>query len=276
MEWKDKIIDFVVQKGPGLVGKVIVVGLIAIAGFMAARWLSRTVVAWLKKKEFEPPVRMLVGRIMFVLVLAFAALIAAGTLGVEVMPLVAGLGVAGVGISLATQGVLSNLVAGLIIIFTKPFRVGEYIDVIGEFGQVETIELMCTKLAQPDKSTVIIPNRKIVGEVLQNYGTIRQLSLSVGVSYDSNIPEVFATVREVLKNNPRVLKELTPGIGIASLGDSAINIAVKPWTTVGDFGPAGTEIYENLLQRFREKNIGIPFPQREIRVLNGQGEKLPT
>ncbi len=276
MEWKDKVIDFVVQKGPGLVSTVFIVTLIAIGGFIAARRLSNVLVAWLTKKEFEPPVRMLIGRIIFMLVMALAMLIAAQTLGIEVMPLVAGLGVAGVGVSLATQGVLSNLVSGLIIIFTKPFRVGEYIDIIGEYGQVEKIELMSTTLAQPDKSRVIIPNRKIVGEVLQNYGTIRQLNLSVGVSYDANIPEVFATIREVLKNNPRVLKEIAPGLGISALNDSSVNIVVKPWTSVGDFGPAGTEIYESILQRFREKNIQIPFPQREIRVLNGHSEKLPA
>jgi small conductance mechanosensitive channel len=148
--------------------------------------------------------------------------------------------------------------------------------VIGEYGQVEAIELMTTTLGQGDKSRVIIPNRKIVGEVLQNYGLIRQLSLTVGVAYDANIPEVFATIREVLKDNPRVLKDITPGVGIASLGDSAINIAVKPWTSVSDFGPAGTEIYESLIQKFREKNIQIPFPQREIRLLNGHEEKPAT
>src|SRR5688572_1744978 len=170
MEWKDKVIDFVVQKGPGLVSTFVVVTLIAIGGFIAARRLSNILVGWLTRKEFEPPVRMLMGRIVFMLVMALAMLIAAQTLGIEVMPLVAGLGVAGVGVSLATQGVLSNLVSGLIIIFTKPFRVGEYIDIIGEYGQVEKIELMSTTLAQPDKSRVMIPNRKIVGEVLQNYG----------------------------------------------------------------------------------------------------------
>jgi len=110
--------------------------------------------------------------------------------------------------------------------------------------------------------------------VLHNYGRIRQLDLKVGVSYDSNLAEVSATIREVLKNNPRVMKELAPGVGIAALEDSQITMAVKPWTTVDDFGPAGTEIYEALLQKFRERNISIPFPQRELRILNGNGVKV--
>lgn len=275
MEWKEKIIDFVVQKGPGMVGTVIIVALIAIGGFMAARRLSNMLVGWLTRKEFEPPVRMLVGRIAFILVLALAALIAAQTVGIEVMPLVAGLGVAGVGISFAMQGVLSNLVAGLIIIFTKPYRVGEYIDIIGEFGQVQAIDLMSTTLAQPDKSRVIIPNRKIVGEVLQNYGTIRQHNLPIGVAYASNIPEVMATIREVLNDNARILKEIPPIVGIAGFGDSSINLFVRFWTSITDFGLAGTEVYQGIIDRFREKNIQIPFPQREIRMLNGHDEQPP-
>jgi small conductance mechanosensitive channel len=220
---------------------------------------------------------MLATRLLFILMLVFAVVIAADNLGFEIMPLLAGAGVLGVGVSLAAQGVLGNMVAGLTIIFTKPFRVGEYVDVIGEYGQVDKIELMSTTLAHGDRSRVIIPNRKIVGEVMHNYGTIRQLDLKVGVSYDSNLADVTATVREVLKDNPRVLKEITPGIGIASLEDSCISIAIKPWVGVADFGPAGTEIYQALIEKFRQRNISMPFPQREIRVLNGSaGQTLPA
>src|SRR5437764_11977397 len=94
-------------------------------------------------------------------------------------PVIASIGVAGVGVGLATQGVLSNVVAGLTIIFTKPFRVGEYIEILGEHGQVTAIELFSTTLLHPDRSRVVIPNRRIVGDVLHNYGPVRQLDLSV-------------------------------------------------------------------------------------------------
>lgn len=274
MEWKDKVIEFLIQNGPVYLWKGTAAALTLLAGYIAGRWLSKRLLNLLTSRGFEPPVRMLAGRLVFIGVLAFAAVIAASNLGFNVMALLTGVGVLGVGISLASQGVLSNVVAGLIIIFTKPFRVGEYIDIIGEYGLVERIELMSTTLAQPDRSRVVIPNRKIVGEVLQNYGTIRQLDLKVGVSYDSNLAEVTATIRDVLKNNARVMKEIAPGIGIASLDDSCITMAIKPWTSVTDFGPAGTEIYQALIEKFRERNISIPFPQREIRVLNGNGAKV--
>lgn len=269
MEWKDKAIEFLIQNGPVYLFAAAKAGGILFAGFLAGRWLSRRVMSLLTKRGFEPPVRMLASRFALLMMLAFAAVIALSNLGFEITALLTGLGVLGVGVSLATQGVLSNIVAGLTIIFTKPFRVGEYVDVIGEYGQVDKIELMSTTLAHGDRSRVIIPNRKMVGEVMHNYGTIRQLDLKVGVSYDSNLSEVTAIVREVLKDNPRIMKELTPGVGVASLDDSCITISVKPWTSVADYGPAGSEIYQSLVEKFQARKISIPFPQREIRFLNG-------
>jgi small conductance mechanosensitive channel len=277
MEWKDKAIEFLIQHGPVYFWATVRAGAILAVGFVAGRWLSKRAMKLMTNRGFEPPIRMLASRVVFLLIMAFTLVVALNNIGFEVTPLVASLGVLGVGVSLAAQGVLGNIVAGLTIIFTKPFRVGEYVDVIGEYGQVDKIELMATTLAHADRSRVIIPNRKIVGEVLHNYGTIRQLDLKLGVSYDANLAEVTAIVREVLKDNPRVMKELAPGVGIASLDDSCITISVKPWTAVGDYGPAGSEIYQALVEKFRQRNISIPFPQREIRILNGSpGQKIPA
>ena len=215
----------------------------------------------------EPPVKMLISRIVRILVVGFALVTALATAGVNVLTLVAGIGVAGVGVGLAMQGVLSNLFAGLTIIFTKPFRVGDYVQLVGVEGQVKHIELFSTKLEHADLSRVVIPNRKIVGEILHNYGQIRQLDLVVGVGYRSNLNEVLTIVQEILAKNPRVLKTPAPVIGVGSLADSSINIAVKPWTSLADFGPSGGEIYQAIIDGFRAKQIEIPFPQREVRML---------
>jgi len=267
---QEKAVTYLIDNGPKLAGAILII----VAGLLAARWTGQLIMRWLSKKELEPPVRMLITRLTKLLVLAFALVIALGTMGVNMMAAVTGIGVAGVGVSLAMQGVLSNLVAGLTIIFTKPFRVGEYVEMVGVQGQVEMIELFTTTLAHPDRSKVVIPNRKIVGEVLHNYGTIRQLDLSVGVAYNTNLPDTVAMVRDILKQNPRVLKELTPGVGVSMLADSSINIAVKPWVKVSDYGAAGAEIYQAIVERFRASRVEIPCPQREVRVLNGQSTKV--
>ena len=267
MDWKDTIAKYLAEKGFSLLGAM----LVTIVGLFVAHWAGKLMFNWLSRRQMEPPLRMLLTRVAKLLIIALAMLIAVGTLGFQIMPLVAGLSVVGVGVGLAMQGVLGNLVAGLVIIFTKPFRVGEYVEIIGVQGQVDTIELFSTVLLHPDRSRLVIPNRKIVGEVLHNFGTIRQLSLTVGVGYDTNIPATLALVREILSKNPRVLKELAPGVGVTMLADSSVNIAIAPWVTVGDFGAARGEIYQAVLERFREAGISIPFPQREIRVLNGDG-----
>src|SRR5207244_3477848 len=213
MEWKTKILDFILLHGPALLGAVVML----VAGVIAAGWVGKFVERWLQRKQLEPPVRMLIGRIARLVIMALALVMALDTLGFKVTAVLAGIGVAGVGIGLAMQGVLSNVVAGLTIIFTKPFRVGEYIDLLGEEGVVDRVELFTTTLLHADRSRVIIPNRKIVGEVLHNYGTIRQLNLTVGVAYNSNLTETLAAVREVLSRNSRVLKDPAPVVGVTML-----------------------------------------------------------
>ena len=262
---KNHIIKFLTDYGFQIIGALIIL----VLGGMVARWVGRVAGRFFEKKQVELPMRTLAVRVIRLLVLGLAVVLALDKFGVPIAPLVAGIGVAGVGIGLAMQGVLGNLVAGLTIIFTKPFRVGEYIELIGVHGQVTNVELFTTTLLHPDRSRVIIPNRKIVGEVLHNYGVIRQLDLSVGVAYGADINEVLTVVRNILANNPRVLKDPAPGAGIASLGDCAVMIAIRPWTSLADFGPAGGEIIRAVLEEFRAKGIEIPFPQREIRVLEG-------
>jgi len=272
MGWQDRIANYVEHHGPALLSAV----LILVAAFFVSRWLGRLAMSGLSHKELqlEPPVRLLLARIVRLAVILLAVVIAAGTAGIDVTALVASIGVAGLGVGLATQGVLSNVVADLTIIFTKPFRVGEYIEMLGTQGQVTAIELFTTTLLHSDRSLVVIPNRKIVGEILHNYGTIRQLDISVGVGYGTNITEALAVVREILSRNQRVLKEPNPAVGVTSLGDSSVFLAIKPWVAVTDFGPAGAEINLAVLEAFRLKGIEIPFPQREIRVLNP--EIVPT
>jgi small conductance mechanosensitive channel len=265
---KDRLANYVENHGPALLGAI----LILVAGIFVARWVGKLAMHWLSRKELqlEPPVRMLIVRLLRLLVFVFALVIAAGTAGVDVTALVASIGVAGLGVGLAMQGVLSNVVAGLTIIFTKPFRVGEYIELLGTHGLVSTIELFSTTLQHPDRSRVVIPNRKIVGEILHNYGTIRQLDLLVGVGYSTNISEALAAAREILSRNPRVLKDPAPGVGVKGLGDSSVNIAIKPWVAVSDYGAAVAELNQAILEEFRLRRIEIPFPQREIRFLNAE------
>jgi small conductance mechanosensitive channel len=267
MTWIDKVKELLVVYGFKLAGAAAVV----LIGFVIAGYVGRFLNAWLMKFELQPPVRNLGVRLARLVVIVLAVIIALPMLGVEMTPLIAGLGVAGVGVGLAMQGLLGDIVAGLTIIFTKPFIVGHYIRVIGEFGEVIDIALFRTTLRHEDESRIVIPNRKIAGEVLHNYGSIRQHQLSVGVAYGSDLRRVIAAAKGVLAGNPRVLKEPAARVGVSSLGDSAIVVAVKPWTKVTDYEAAGPELYFGILEAFRAEGIVIPYPQREVRLLGGDG-----
>src|SRR5438552_1300141 len=144
---KDTLIDLAIRFGP----KLLVAILILSAGVFAARWAGKGVLKALQRFDLEPPTRMLLTRVLRILVVLAFAVLALQNLGVELLPLIAGLGVAGAGIALAMQGVLSNAAAGLTIIFTKPYRVGEFIAVAGVEGQVQTITLFSTTLTHPDR-----------------------------------------------------------------------------------------------------------------------------
>jgi small conductance mechanosensitive channel len=261
---KEKLIDLTIQFGP----KVLAALLIMLVGVFVARWIAGIIRRWLEKLELEPPVKQLLVRLVYVVVLLGFLLLAVSNLGFELLPLVAGLGVAGAGVAFAMQGVLGNLFAGLTIIFTKPFRVGDYVSMVGVEGRVETIELFTTKLSHPDLSKVVVPNRKIVGEIMHNYGQIRQLDVVVGVAYGTDLNAALAAVNHVLTTTERVLKEPSPVVRVSLLADSSINIAVKPWVPVLDYGLAIGEVNKAVVEEFRKRNISIPFPQREVRLLN--------
>src|SRR5262249_32726786 len=153
------------------------------------------------------PIRLLITRLVWALCMLLFVILALQNIGVELLPLIAGLSVIGAGVALATQGVLSNAVAGLTIIFAKPFHVGEYIAIAGVEGVVDSITLFNTTLSHIDRSRVVVPNRKVVGEILHNYGRIRQLEVTVGVAYDTDLPLLMGLIDQVLQGNARVLKD---------------------------------------------------------------------
>jgi small conductance mechanosensitive channel len=260
---KGTLIDLAIRFGPKLLAAI----LIMTAGVFIAGWVGKALLKGLHRFELEPPMRMLFTRIARILIVLAFSILALQNLGVELLPLIAGLGVAGAGIALAMQGVLSNVVAGLTIIFTKPYRVGEYIAVVGVEGRVSTISLFSTTLLHTDHSRVVVPNRKVVGEILQNFGKIRQASVTVGIAYESDLRAALTIIAELVKSNSRVLADPSPIIQAVTLADSAIEISLKPWVAVADYTAVVGELNLSLVEELRRQGIGIPYPQREIRML---------
>jgi len=257
-------IEMGIQFGP----RLLVATLILIAGFFAARWAGRALVRAVAKFKLEPPVVALVERAAQLLVLGLFVIMALQNLGVELLPLIAGLGIAGAGVALAMQGVLGNMVAGLTIIFSRPFRVGDYISIVKEEGEVLEIKLFSTTLGHSDLSRVVIPNRKIVGEILHNFGMIKQLKIGMGVASPADVPRALAAVNDVLGRQPRVLKDPAPVFAVSSVVDNGIRINVGPWVAGADTGLVEGELYHALIEEFRARQIDLGL-HRELRLVNG-------
>jgi len=259
-------LDMAVRFGP----KLIVAVLILCAGYVVGRWAGRILENLLVRLNLEAPVRSLLVRVARVLVFGLFAIMALQNLGVELLPLIAGLGVVGAGVALAMQGILGNVAAGLTIIFTRPFHVGDYISIAKEEGEILDISIFSTTLGHTDRSRVVIPNRKIVGEILHNCGRMRQLNIAVGVSYGTDVAMALGLVEEILRANPRVLQDPAPVFGVAQLGESGVTLSVAPWVSVPDYTAASSELNRAVLETFRARGIDIPFPQREVRTLEGK------
>jgi small conductance mechanosensitive channel len=247
----EQLLGIAVTYGP----RTLVAVLMLLAGYFAGQWAGRVAGRSIERYGIEPPVRALLESAARILVFGLFVIMALQNIGVELLPLVAGLGVAGAAIALAMQGVLGNIAAGLTIIFSKPFRVGDYVSIVGVHGEVLDIRLSSTTLGHADLSRVVVPNRKIVGEILHNHGRIRQLAIEVGVPYEADVEDAIDTAQAVLRANPRVLRDPVPGVGIARLGDTGVTLSITPWVAVNDYGAAGGEINQALLQAFRNRKI---------------------
>ncbi len=262
---KELVIDLAIRYGFQVLGALVILAVGAILG----RWLGGLVDQRLRARAMEPPMRLLITRVLRIVVMLFAVVVALDKFGFQIAPLVAGIGVAGLGIGIALQGVLSNVVAGLSIIFTKPFRVGEYIEIAGVRGDVASIELFSTTLLHPDRSRVIIPNRKLVGEILHNFGTMRQLHLTVTVPLVADVGAAVTAATEVVTRNTRVLKDPAPLVGITQIGDGGIKIGVDPWVRVVDVGAAEAELYCSLAEQFHGRGLRLGLSPADVRLVDG-------
>jgi small conductance mechanosensitive channel len=245
---------------------------ILVAGFLCARMVGRFVDRSLRKTPIEKHLQHLLVRAAKIVVLLFTAILALDKFGVQITALVAGLGVAGLAGGLALQGVLGNVAAGLSIMFSRVFRIGDYIEIGTVRGQVDAINLTTTILRTLEDARVIVPNRKIVGEIIYNYTGERRVPLTVDVGYHEDLEGALQTMREVLAQNSRILQAPAPEVGIVSLADSGVRITLRPWCKAEDYWHVQYEVYRAIVERFRERKIAIPYPVREIRMVGAQAQ----
>jgi small conductance mechanosensitive channel len=194
--------------------------------------------------------------------------------GIPSASFLAMLGAAGLAIGLALQGSLSNLAWGVLLIVLRPFRAGDFIETCGVAGSVERVGLMQTHLVMADNREAILPNAKVGGDAILNYnrrGT-RRFEVKVGIAYDADIGRAMAAIRELLAADKRILASPVPGVWLDGLGDSSVNLVIRGWTRAAELANTQSDFIRALKERLDAEGIGIPFPQREVRLLQGDAK----
>ncbi|MBU90008.1 mechanosensitive ion channel protein MscS [Candidatus Woesearchaeota archaeon] len=258
--------DFV-EKIIGYTPKLITIAIILIIGYIAIRILVRLIDKFFEKADFDRGIETFIENIVKVGLWIILIVVLLSNLGINVAGLIAGLGIAGLVIGFALQDTLSNLASGVFILFHKPFKVGDWVNIGGVVGGVERIGIAACILKSPDNIKITIPNSKIWGDVIQNYTgnpTRKIFNLEVGISYDSNIDKAIKIIHKILKNDKRVLKDPEPQVVTKSLGDSSVNIAVRPSVKKEDFWSVYFDTVKDIKEEFDKNKISIPFPQRDV------------
>ena len=198
----------------------------------------------------------------------FLAVIALGKIGVDVGPLVAGLGVTGFVLGFAFKDTLSNFASGIMIALNQPFRVGDYVIVAGVEGAVMELNMMATVLTTPDNKKIVVPNSSVWGGPVTNFSALgrRRVDLQVGVAYGTDLKKAMAIAREALKTVPEVLQDPAPAVAVASLDDSAVAINVRPWSTCADYWTVYSAAQVAITEAFEKAGIEIPFPQLTVHM----------
>ena len=261
-----KIIDFITENAVRYSFQLVGAGITIFIGWILSRFLMKVTHEALRKQKIDVTIEKFIVQMVRWVVLALTILLALSGLGIQIAPLVAGLSVAGLGAGLALQGPLSNYASGASLIFTKPFKVGDIIEVAGVQGEVKDITLPRTELLGLDGSIIIIPNKHIIGEIIKNYSQYRKLEINVGVAYECDINKALSILEKILKSTPSIPPNQPMKVGIKEFGDSAINLLAVVWVSQVDFREARFAINKAILDEFRQQGIAIPYPQRDVHI----------
>lgn len=276
------IVEFFVAYSFQLVGAFLVMAL----GVYVAGKIGKIAERMCTKRDIDVTLAGFIASSVRIIVIVMVSVIALGKLGISVTPFLAAIGALSLGAGLALQGVLSNYGAGFNIIITRPFVVGDTIEIQGNSGLVKTVQLAFTKLIDEDGTEITIPNKHITGEILHNSFTNKLAEITIGIAYSEDPERAIAIICRAIAS----IKELQPTraqsildeeekavpvaehqtqVGIGGFGDSSIDIAIRAWIPTVSYHQLRFKLNATVYKALMEEGVKIPFPQREIRILNG-------
>jgi len=269
------VIEFFVNYSFQIIGALIVMGI----GVFVARKLSNLVEKLCENKGIDVTLRGFIAAAVRLVVIAMVGIIALGKLGISVTPFLAAIGALSLGAGLALQGLLSNYGAGFNIILTRPFVVGDTIEVQGVSGLVKSVQLAYTSLIDEDGTEITIPNKHITGEIIHNSYSSTLAEISIGIAYSEDSSRAINIIRTAIESLPTLSDSNAqkPGekqshnntqVGINSFGESSVNIAIRAWLPTASYHQQRFELNAQVYKALNEAGVDIPFPQREVRMLD--------
>ena len=268
----EEIIELITRKLPVLnisLLNIIIAIVVIIVGYFVARFVSKYLARVMERANLSKILVEFTSRVVRILLIIFVFAIAVGYLGVDVGAAVLSFSVvAGFILGFAFQETLGNLAAGFMIAITKPFKKNDFVEVAGNSGSINNVGASITTLTTVDNKRVIIPNSKIWGEPIINYTALstRMIDMRVGISYSDDIGKAIQVALNVVKKHEKVLDSPEPYVGVAGLGDSSVDLLVRPWVNTNDYWNTKWDLTKNIKESFDKEGISIPFPQSDVHL----------
>ena len=262
----DWILEKIVEYGTSLLFAVAVI----VIGFCIVKRINNLVRRTFEKKDFDPSLETFLASTIAITLRILVIITALSQLGIEMTSFVALLGAAGLAIGMAFSGTLSNLAGGVMILFFKPYGVGDFIEAQGEKGTVKELRIFNTILITLDNKTVIIPNGPLANGNMINYSTQtkRRVDFAVGIAYGDDYDTAKNTLLEFVKDDPRIIDAEDNFIGLVELADSSVKITLRVWCKTEDYWAVFFNMNERIYKEFGSKGLNIPFPQMGVHVHN--------
>ena len=242
--------------------------IILVVGRLAAGWARKITRKGLERGDVDKTLVPFVAKLVYYGVLAVVVIAALNRLGVATTSVVAIFGAAGLAVGLALQGTLANFASGVMLLVFRPINIGDFVDVGGTAGTVMEIGIFATTLRSPDNIKITVPNSQIYGTTITNYNgyETRRVDMVMGISYDDNIQTAIDTIQRIVTADDRVLADPALQIAVSNLGDSSVDIVVRPWCNAADYWNLRFDLTRRLKEGLEAAGCSIPYPQRDVHM----------
>lgn len=269
--WKslsDGIINFIQNGGIKIIASIAVICFGTLLIILVTRFTKKKTIT---SKNLDNSATGFITAIVSLVCYVGLFILVISILGFSTTGIIAAFSSIALAISLGLQNTLSSLTNGVVLIFTKPFKAGDYVDIGGNEGTIKEIKLFSVKIVTLENIEVIIPNSTILNSTIINYSRLpsRRIELVIPVSYDSDIDLVKLTISNIVNNDKRILKEPNPFIRLTEYGSSSLNFTLKCWCDSTIFFDVKYDLLETIINEFRNNNIEIPYDKLDVHLSKG-------